>query len=159
MLQERFGVEAPNPADLASKEHAVAAAVSLALQGDAGQRALVAAAMRRPSVQRAAGTAWMPAVLGVLMDDPYDAVRYVAGHALQSVPGFEHYAYDFVVRPHERPEVADDIAQHAAQAVQSAAQAGKLAAELPFTPEGVLSPELVRTLLSRRDNRPIHLLE
>jgi hypothetical protein len=28
----------------------------------------------------------MPALLGVLIDDPYDAVRYVAGHALKPLP-------------------------------------------------------------------------
>lgn len=159
MLQERFGVEAPNPAELAPQEHAVAAGVSLSLMGDAGQRALLAAAMRRPEVQQAAGSAWMPAVLGVLMDDPYDAVRYVAGHALQSLPGFRDFPYDFILRPHERPEVAEEVARRGAAAVVEAASAGTLVDSLPFDERGMLSQELKSKLLSRRDHRSVHLLE
>lgn len=159
MLSSRFGLE-PVPAQLlAAPEHELATGVSLALLGDAGQRALLAAAMGRPEVQEAAGTAWMPAVLGVLMDDPYDAVRYVAGHALQTLPGFERYAYDFVQRPRERPEVAEDIARQAAAELVRARRAGQLSEALPFTPGGVLAPDQARELLSRRDQRPVHLLE
>jgi hypothetical protein len=159
MLTTRFGAQ-PVPAQLlAAPEHALAVGVALSLSGDAGQRALVAAAMRRPEVQQAAGTAWMPAVLGVLMDDWYDAVRYVAGHALQSLPGFERYPYDFVQRPKERPEIAEDIAQQAAPELLRQLRAGRLSDALPFTPGGVLAPDQARTLLSRRDQRPVHLLE
>jgi hypothetical protein len=159
MLEQRFGVKPPDPQLLAAPEHALAAGVELALLGDAGQRALLAAAMRRPEVQKTAGVAWMPAVLGVLMDDPYDAVRYVAGHALKTLPGFENYAYDFVQRPRARPEVADDIAEQAAPELLRALRAGKLSDALPFTPGGVLAPDQTRALLSRRDQRPVHLLE
>jgi hypothetical protein len=155
----RFGVNTVQAQLLAAPEHELAAGVTLALRGDAGQRALLAAAMRRPEVQKAAGTAWMPAVLGVLMDDPYDAVRYVAGHALQSLPGFERYEYDFVRRPRERPEVADDIAEQAAPELLRALREGRLSPALPFTPGGVLAPDQARSLLSRRDQRPVHLLE
>lgn len=159
MLSTRFGAEPVEPQLLAAPQHALAAGVTLALSGDAGQRALIAAAMRRTEVQKAAGTAWMPAVLGVLMDDPYDAVRYVAGHALQTLPGFERYPYDFVQRPKERPEVAEDIAQLAAPELLRALRAGQLSPELPFTPGGVLAPDQARMLLSRRDQRAVHLLE
>jgi len=158
MLDARFGVEPPADGALAPAEHGLAAGVSLALLGDAGQRGLIAAALRRPEAQRTAGTAWMPALLGVLMDDPYDAVRYAAGHALRSLPGVEPYAYDFVLRPHQRPAVADDVARRAAADVARARQAGQLSRELPFTADGVLSEE-ARSLLPRRDQRPVHLLE
>jgi hypothetical protein len=159
MLTTRFKAKPSDPQRLAAPEYALASGVSLALLGDAGQRALLAAAMRRPEVQKSSGTVWMPAVLGVLMDDPYDAVRYVAGHALQSLPGFEHYPYDFVQRPRERAEVAEDVAQRAAPAVLEALRAGQLPAALPFTEGGVLAPDQARSLLSRRDQRPVHLLE
>ena len=96
----------------------------------------------------------MPAVLGILMDDPYDAVRYVAGHALQSLPGFEGYAYDFVPRPHQRHAVAHDVALRGAAQLRAA----KRSPELPFTPEGVLT-DAARSLLSQRDQRAVHLLE
>ncbi|HET8940202.1 MAG TPA: multiheme c-type cytochrome [Polyangiales bacterium] len=159
MLETRFGAEPVAPQLLAAPEYGLATGVAMSLLGDAGQRALLAAAMRRPEVQKAAGTAWMPAVLGILMDDPYDAVRYVAGHALQTLPGFENYAYDFVRRPRERPEVADDIAELAAPELLRAQRAGQLSDALPFTPGGVLAPDQTRSLLSRRDQRPVHLLE
>jgi hypothetical protein len=98
-------------------------------------------------------------VLGILMDDPYDAVRYVAGHALKSLPAFEHYSYDFVQRPKERHEVADDIAEQAAPELLRVLRAGRLSEALPFTPGGVLAPDQTRALLPRRDQRPVHLLE
>ena len=159
MLETRFGAKPVSPQLLAAPEHELATGVVMSLLGDAGQRALLAAAMRRPEVQKAAGTAWMPAVLGVLMDDPYDAVRYVAGHALTTLPGFGDYAYDFVQRPRERPEVADDIAERAAPELLRVQRAGQLSEALPFTPAGVLAPDQMRALLSRRDQRPVHLLE
>jgi hypothetical protein len=159
MLTSRFGSEPVSPQLLAAPEYELATGVSMALLGDAGQRALLAAAMRRPEVQQAAGTAWMPALLGVLMDDPYDAVRYVAGHALETLPGFARYPYDFVQRPRERPAVAEEVAQRAAPELLRVLQAGQLSAALPFTTGGVLAPDQTRALLSRRDQRPVHLLE
>ena len=158
MLDTRFGVKPPSQDVLAAPQHTIAAGVSFALLGDAGQRGLIAAAMRRPATQQAAGTAWMPAVLGELMDDPYDAVRYVAGHALQSIPDFEDYAYDFVQRPHQRRAVAVDVERRAAANVARALQAGQLSPALPYTPEGVLT-DAARALLSQRDQRTVHLLE
>jgi Cytochrome c554 and c-prime len=159
MLSGRFGVESPSADLLAAKEHSLAAGVALALLGDAGQRALIAAAMGRPETQRTAGQVWLPAVLGVLMDDPYDAVRYAAGRSLRSLEGFDGLEYDFVPRPDSRAAIAGEIARRAATRVVEAAQAGGLSSALPLTSDGVLSEELTRELLSRRDTAPVHLLE
>ncbi|HKP60048.1 MAG TPA: multiheme c-type cytochrome [Polyangiales bacterium] len=159
MLSERFGVQPPRAEALAATEHSLSAGVSLALLGDAGQRALIASAMGRPETQRAAGQAWMPAVLGVLMDDPYDAVRYAAGRSLRTIEGFEHVQYDFVPRPDARAAIAQEIAKRSAARVIEAEKQGTLSKALPVTSEGVLSAEVTRELLGRRDARPVHLLE
>lgn len=159
MLHERFGVEPPAADKLTAPEHTLAAGVALSLRGDAAQRALIAAAMGRVETQRSAGSAWMPAVLGVLMDDPYDAVRYAAGRSLRSLPGFERVSYDFVVKPSERRPVAEEIARRAAPQVIAAARHEALSTDLPLTDQGVLAPEPTQALLSQRDQRAVHLLE
>jgi hypothetical protein len=55
----------------------------------------------------------LPPLLGVLMDDPYDAVRYMAGRALRSLPDVDAsgLGYDPVPRPETRPAVAPRAAR------------------------------------------------
>jgi hypothetical protein len=58
--------------------------------------------------------AFTPALLGALLDDPYDAVRYIAARSLRA-NGVDPEAmhYDFVQRPSERepfaPRIASDL--------------------------------------------------
>ena len=145
MLHERFGVEPPAADKLAAPEHTLAAGLAHALRGDAGQRAVIAAALGRPDAQRSAGSVWMPAVLGVLMDDPYDAVRYMAGRALKSLPDVDSSAldYDPVPRPDTRPPFAPRAARLSSLTHQQSERVG----------------QTVTRLLPSRDDRAVMLLE
>jgi hypothetical protein len=73
----------------------VSAAVVWLLRGDGVQRGVVAWHFGWDPAVAASGSWWMPAVLGRALDDPFVAVRYVAGHALERIPGYEGFAYDF----------------------------------------------------------------
>ena len=73
--QRRQGEDA---AVLDEDQRAIAASVLSLLRDDAGERALYAAAFGRPEAQQASGRAWTVPFLGILMDDPYDAVRFIA---------------------------------------------------------------------------------
>jgi Cytochrome c554 and c-prime len=92
-LAQDFG--APRPA-LGADESSVSAAVLWALRGDAGQRILTAAYMGWEPAIAASHSDWMMPYLSVLMADPYDAVRFVAGRSLHRHPGYADVAFDYV---------------------------------------------------------------
>jgi hypothetical protein len=143
-LRERYGIESPA---LDADQQNVAAALWLGLTGDAGQRALIAWAAGWRPAQQASNHTFMPLLLGTLMDDPYDAVRYIAQRALHSLPDVDarDLTYDFVQRPSEREPVADRVAG-LARSQPSAAEQTELRA-------------LFARLQPRRDDRDVHLLE
>jgi hypothetical protein len=151
-LQQRHGI-APPPLDEAQRS--VAASLLWSLQGDAGQRALLAWSFGWQPAREAAGDDWTAPALGVLMDDPYDAVRFIAGRSLRRLPGFERFDYDFVPAPESRPGAAARVLAHwRARGTSLAARP-----ELLIGPGGELDRGQVDALLSARDQRPVHLLE
>ena len=70
--------------------------------GDAGQRALAAWALSWEEARRTSGTEWMAAILAHLLEDPYDAVRFIAARTLRKDELFAGLEYDFLGPPHER---------------------------------------------------------
>ena len=95
-LSNWHGVEPPS---FTEDERSVAASVLWLLQGDAGQRALVAWNMGWQPAQEASGNGWPGAFLANMLVDPYDAVRYVVHKSLRTLPGFEDFAYDYMAPP------------------------------------------------------------
>ena len=93
----------PEP-DLDAENRTVADAVRLALSGDAGQRVLIAWHLGWEPARKASGADWIPPILGVLLDDPYAAVRCVAERSLRMTsPELEPAGYDYVREPADRP--------------------------------------------------------
>ncbi|MDH5670564.1 MAG: multiheme c-type cytochrome [Myxococcales bacterium] len=148
-LARRYGMPRPK---LSEDDETLSAAVTMALKGDASQRALIAFALGWQPARAASGEDWIPAFLGLLMDDPYDAVRYVASDSLRQLPGFAHFDYDFVVPPGDRDRVAPRVAGHAGPP-------RALPPGVPLSTSGQLDHETLERLLSARDLRPINLLE
>jgi hypothetical protein len=89
-------------AALDQDQQTIAASLLWLLRGDAGQRALAAWSMGWQPAQRASGTTWTAPYLSVLLNDPYDAVRFIAYRALRSQPGFAQFDYDFIAPPERR---------------------------------------------------------
>jgi hypothetical protein len=83
-LEHWYGIASP-PLD--PDEASIAASLLWLLRGDAGQRALGAWAMGWAPARQASGDSWMAPYLGILRDDPYDAVRIIAGRSLGAVRG------------------------------------------------------------------------
>ena len=142
-LSEWYGVESPS---LGEDDAGVPLALLLGLRGDAGQRALVAWALGWASARNAAQAPFVPALLAVLVDDPYDAVRYVAARTMRSLGlGAVAPGYGFVQRTASRQPLLTDLAQR--------------------IPPGVPDDErerlraLFERLLAQRDDRPMRLLE
>jgi hypothetical protein len=124
------------------------------LSGDAAERAIAAYARGRPESAQAAGNDFQAAFLAELLDDPYSAVRRVAGRALASFPEGRALAYDYLAPEHERAEKRTLVLE------RFRARGGrKHAASLLFDERGARDDASVRALLARRDERPIFISE
>jgi hypothetical protein len=135
------------PPVLDSDQQHVPAALLQGLTGDAGERALIASALGWGPAQQASDRRFMPALLGTLMDDPYDSVRFIAERSLRSLPDVDSRSldYDFVPRPATREPIAPKVEALGAAALGPADRAQ-------------LTAELTR-LKPLRDDRAVLLLE
>ncbi len=105
-LHESWGVAKPQLTD--DLKYFAASAYWL-FKGDAGQRALLAWAYGWKEAQEASGTDWMVPLLAPSLDDSYDAVRYIAGRSLRSLPGYDSFEYDFLLPPGERESKVNEV--------------------------------------------------
>ena len=152
-LNEWYGTAQPA---LEPDETDVAASLLWMLKGDAGLRALTACSLGWQPAQEASDTSWMVPHLTELLNDRYDAVRYIAYRSLRSLPDYDTYDYDYLATPQERIEQVLSVLQ--------AWQAGPLArrrldTELLVNADGSLKTDVMRQLFDRRDNRPLFLRE
>lgn len=153
-LRQWYGTPVP---EMGEDDRTVAASVVTMLRGDAGQRAIIAQAMGWRPAQQASGTSWMPPFLSLLMNDPYDAVRYTTGRSLKLLPGYEGFAYDFVATPAQRLATRKQALELWSRL--RATQGRRTDPELLFTPEGLFISETIDRLLGQRDNRSIFYRE
>ena len=148
-LGDWYGIAAPALDD--EQRHLPAAPVWL-LRGDAGTRALTAWHFSWQPALEASGSAWQVPLLAPLLDDPYDAVRFIAGRSMQKLLGGAAFAYDFLHPPARR--------QAAAARTVEAWRPGSQELPAPFfAADGSTNAELIRKLLAERDDRPVHLVE
>jgi hypothetical protein len=154
LLSRWYGVPRP---DLPGDEQRIAATALWALRGDAGQRALMAWSYGWEEAHRASGSHWQAPYLAQLLEDRYDAVRFIAHRSLRRLPGFRDFAYDFIGPPDHRAE-----ARQRALRVWAGSQG---APGRTFSPavlvdgQGrVLEAEFQR-LWKERDDRPVAIVE
>lgn len=125
-----------------------------ALRGDAGERALAAWALGWQPALEASRNDWVPPVLAQLLNDPYDAVRFLANRSLKAQPGFESFAFDFMGSPEYRLQKAAEVMQ------QWQATGGRIEnAALLISPGGNLVRAEFQRLLEARDDRVVVLAE
>jgi Cytochrome c552 len=152
-LERWFGAPA---APLSADEESVAAAILWALRGDAGQRAILAQAFGWAPAQQASGTGWMAPYLAQLLNDPYDAVRFIAARSIRTLAGFPSLQYDFIAPERQRRQ-----AQAQAMAIwdRNRTQDRRREAQLLLDAGGDLRvPELLR-LIGERDTTRVLLRE
>jgi hypothetical protein len=153
-LSRWYGVPAP---ELSADERQIAATALWALRGDAGQRALAAWSFGWEEGLAASGDHWQAPYLAQLLEDRYDAVRYIAGRSLRRLPGFRDFGYDFVGPPDQR------AAAHR-RALEVWAGAPK-SPDRPFAPavlvdaQGRLQRATFERLWKQRDDRPMKINE
>jgi hypothetical protein len=143
--------------ELSDDQQTIAASVLWLLRGDAGQRAIVGQSLGWDAAQAASGTDWMAPYLAMLLEDPYDAVRFIAYRSLRSLPGFSGFDFDFICTPPERT-----AARQRALGIWRNRNESKLAVPRPqvlLDPAGTLQLPEVERLLQQRDTRAVNLGE
>ncbi|MCA9660806.1 MAG: hypothetical protein KC486_20860, partial [Myxococcales bacterium] len=150
-LERWYGIAAPT---IDAEARGVAAGIAWALQGDAAQRALIAWHMGWEPALMASGARWEAPVLAVLLRDPYDAVRYIAGRSLARLPGYADLEYDYVAPSAEREAIAAEVERR-----WRAEGDHRREPELLRAADGGLDEAAFAALLRDRDERPIDLRE
>lgn len=143
------------PTTLTDDQRNVSAMVLWALRGDAGQRALAAWHMGWKSAREVSGERWLAPYLAQLLTDPYSAVRYIAGHSLQRMPGYQDFTYDFIGPPTEREEAR----QRALETWRLAGVPDRTGPAILISAAGELQEGVLTNLLQQRDNRSMNLQE
>jgi hypothetical protein len=152
-LERWYGMPKP-PLD--GDDATVAASLLWMLRGDAGQRAIAAQAMAWPPAQQASGTEWMAPHLATLLDDPYEAVRFIASRSLGTLPGLTNFEYDFV-----QPSASRRQAQLRTMATwdRTRGAAARAKPEVLIAEDGSVKVEAVLRLLKARNQRRVLLRE
>ncbi|MBX3437942.1 MAG: hypothetical protein KF861_10660 [Planctomycetaceae bacterium] len=154
-LADWFGRDRVEMTDV---QAAVPASAILVMNGEAGQRALIAWAMGWPPAQKASGTDWLARFLAPLLDDPYDAVRFVAARSLRTLDGFHDLHYDFLSEPPERTTAHQRVRKEWGTQREARGQSVDLR-ELIDDAGDHITPEIFDTLLQQRDDRRVLLME
>jgi hypothetical protein len=145
----------PVPA-LGDDDRTVAASLLWLLKGDAGLRALAAQSMGWAPAQATSGTSWMVPHLGEALDDPYEAVRFIAAASLRTLPASATLQFDFAGPRQSRIDAAVGLLR--AWRASSSARARR-DPELLVDENGELRLDAMRRLREGRDQRPLFLRE
>lgn len=154
-LSEWYGAARP---PLSAEQRRLAASVLWTLEGDAGQRALMAWSLGWQPAQQASGADWLALLLAQLMNDPYDAVRYMADRSLRTIAGYRELDFDFLAPPAERDAATKKLLDlwEAGNVQQAAPRIGK---QILLNADGSVQREELERLLRARDNRAVTLVE
>jgi hypothetical protein len=135
----------PAPAGLPDETPAV---VEWLLSGDAVLRALAAWHTGWDDARKTADATAAVPYLVTALDDPYAAVRYVAGHALQAIlPGV---TYDYLAAPALRQQQATAILQ------RWLTDRGD---HRPSAQDAAAIDARIKRLVEQRDNTPVRAME
>ena len=134
-----------------------AAGVLWSLQGDASVRALTAWHLGwAPALSTLESTEWIPPLLAGLMDDPYDAVRYIAHKSLRALPGYADLEFDYVASGDQRLQAIGSLLR---DWTARPSPGLRNRPDLLIGREGKLEVGRLAELLKQRDDSPLHLLE
>ncbi|MFT7513389.1 MAG: hypothetical protein ACI9QL_002602 [Candidatus Omnitrophota bacterium] len=142
------------PPPLSPADQRWAASVRWTLEGDAGQRALMAWSFGWQQARDISGESWMPPYLFILLDDPYDAVRIIAHRSLKTYPGYSYTSYNPLSTPADRRG-----AIRKAMNIWKANFDGPVKPEVLLIGKGQLDRTTADALMAHRNNRRVALNE
>ncbi len=127
-------------------------AIDRLLRGDAAQRAVYAWHLGWEPALQASGRQWVPGVLAQALDDPYSAVRAIAGESLRRHEGYADLDYDYTAPAEARQEVMRRVVERwEASEPQGSPEV--------FMDDDGLDMDLVRLMQTVRDDRPVVVSE
>lgn len=153
-LAEWYGQKAPA---LSADDHQLSAGVQWLMKGDAEQRLLVAWSMGWAPAQKASGREWFYPYLVFELNDPYAAVRFASWKALQTLPGFATYDFDYTLDDRKQKEALAKAYQK--WWFEQRNPNGGYRAETMLEPSGIFRQELFDRMLDQRDHRKVYLAE
>jgi hypothetical protein len=107
-MNEWYGQPVP---EMETDHRKIASGALWSLRGDALQRALTAWSMGWAPAQQAADSDWMAPYLAQLMQDPYDAIRFISRKSLHSLNEFKTFQTDFLGPPEWHKADAERVLQ------------------------------------------------
>jgi len=143
------------PVALSPEQRELAAGVLWLLRGDAAQRGILAWNMGWEASRAASPGDWQTLFLALTLDDPYPAVRSMAGEALRKFDAFRSFDYDYVPEARRQGE-AVARALRSAGTIAPPKDAGLRAL---FDGTGRLDRERVDRLRAERDDRRVMISE
>jgi len=146
------------PVRLTDDQRSVAASLLWVLRGDAGQRALAGWSMGWKPAQEASGTSWIPPYLSALLDDPYDAVRFIAYQSLRSIPAYAGLARDHMAPRAQRLADVQRVLD-GWQQMRRTDDPHQVDPALLFDSGGALLGDQITRLAGQRDDRRVNLRE
>ena len=150
-LEEWYDVPRP---ELTQEEQSVAASLLWLLRGDAGQRALMAWSLGWESARQISGSDWIPPFLGQLLEDPYDAVRFIAERSLRRSKAFADWEYEFFGPPQVRAAAHREVLELWRGLPHQSDKP-----EVLVDANGAVNRDLQERLLRQRDDRVVSLAE
>ncbi len=144
------------PVELTEDQSKIATGALWTLKGDAGLRALVAWHLGWPEAMNTSGTDWMIPYLANLLNDRYDAVRFIAGRSLEAHREYREFEYDFLATDMKRRLIAKNLLQLWATANPTS---GTDRRATLIDDSGKILQEEYDRLLRRRDIRAVVLAE
>lgn len=107
-LEKRYQIQSE---PLSEEHHKTAASILWLTHGDAALRAITAWTYGWDVARQVSGDEWMAPPLAYTLDDPYSAVRYIAGATLEKIGSSSDNGYDYVAQPAERRAIRDQVLQ------------------------------------------------
>ena len=145
------------PAPLSWEQANISTTLLMLLSGDAGQRAPAAWALGEADMHEAGGRTWIAPLLAPLLNDPYEAVRYITGRTLRRLPGFADFEYDFLTDEDARRDAVRRAAHVWHEQVDT--RRDMTGDRLLIDADGSVQIRRLDALLRRRNDRPMTLAE
>lgn len=144
---------------LSEEQTGIADAVRLVLEGDAGQRALIAWHLSWQPALRASGTNWVAPALARLLDDPYAAVRCVAERSLKLVTDAVPNGYDYTTPLESRVPVQAAIVDNWRKQLAASPDQKLPEHTRVLLDDSPAKKAALERLLRQRNERPVRLRE
>ncbi len=157
-MHKWYGTPLPEQKTPSANEESTetAASVEWLLKGDAAQRLVAAWHFGWKPAQDASGANWETPLLAQLLNDPYSAVRLVAGRSMKTMPNMTDLQFDFLARDSDRQ-------QSKANAIElwAKAQGGphRKPASVLQQADGQMDEAAIRRMLQLQDHRPVMITE